>query len=90
MSEENAILDRALEKYDGDESILKMDGFNDCIIGVVLRFGMEPILCYSLQKVIEKLVSQGMTEEEAEEYWEFNQLGAWVGERTPCFLDDLT
>ena len=25
--------------------------------------------------------------EEAMEYYEFNQLGAWVGDGTPCFLD---
>jgi hypothetical protein len=28
----------------------------------------------------------GMTWEEAEEYFEFNQMGAWVGDSTPCFL----
>jgi hypothetical protein len=89
MSKENAVLDQVLKKYD-DNSMLKMDGFDDCVVGVVLRFGQEPILCYSSQRVIKKLVSKGMTEEEAEEHWEFNQLGAWVGERTPCFLDDLT
>jgi len=27
-----------------------------------------------------------MTWEEAEEYFEFNQMGAWVGDSTPCFL----
>jgi hypothetical protein len=27
-----------------------------------------------------------MTEEEAEEYFSFNTLGAWVGEHTPLFL----
>jgi hypothetical protein len=35
-------------------------------------------------------VNDGMTEEEAEEYFNFNQLGAWIGENTPCFLTPLT
>jgi len=32
------------------------------------------------------MVKDGMTYEEAVEYFEYNQMGAWVGERTPCFL----
>ena len=28
-----------------------------------------------------------MSEEEAYEYFEFNQMGAWMGEGTPCFLN---
>jgi hypothetical protein len=67
---------------------LKMDGFDDCIEGVVERFGQIEILCYNKEKVIEKLMKKGeCTYTEALEYYEFNQLGAWVGEGTPCFLD---
>jgi hypothetical protein len=67
--------------------MLLMDGFDDCIKGVVVRFGQEPIACYDQWAVIEKLKNDGMSEEEAIEYFEFNQLGAWVGERTPCFIE---
>lgn len=66
--------------------MLKMDGFDDCIVGVVDRYGQEPIFCYSGRMVIERLMSQGMSEEEALEYFEFNQLGAWLGNETPCFI----
>jgi biotin synthase-related radical SAM superfamily protein len=69
----------------GDE-LLKMDGFDDCIAGVCLRFGQEPVIIYDRAKVISKLMEDGCTEEEAEEFHEFNQAGAWVGERTPAFL----
>jgi hypothetical protein len=71
---------------DVDLGFTKMDGFDDCIIGIVERFGSEPILCYDRQAVLEKLMEDGMTHEEAEEYFSFNQIGAWVGETTPCFL----
>ena len=27
-----------------------------------------------------------MTEEDAEEFFSFNQIGAWWGETTPCFI----
>ena len=67
--------------------VLIMDGFDDCIIGMSLRFGQEPIVCYSKEKVLQKMVSEGMAYEEAVEFFEFNQLGAWMGENTPCFLE---
>jgi hypothetical protein len=63
-----------------------MDGFDDCIAGVVERIGQPVIICYNREKILNKLMSQGMTDEEAVEYFEYNQIGAWVGEQTPCFI----
>ena len=72
--------------FNGDDyELLIMDGYNDCIEGVVERPSMEPIVCYDKQKVLNKLQEE-MTEEEALEWFEFNQIGAWVGDATPCFL----
>jgi hypothetical protein len=68
------------------EGMLKMDGFDDCIIGYVTRCSQPPLLCYDVDLVIKKLMKDGMSGEEAEEYFAFNQEGAWVGEQTPCFL----
>jgi hypothetical protein len=81
-------LDKIYEE-NPDSEFVKMDGFDDCIEGVVERFGQDPILCYNYDKVIEELVSQGMDYEEAVEYFEFNQIGAWVGEKTPCFIKKI-
>lgn len=74
---------------DVDLEFTKMDGFDDCIVGIVERFNSHPILCYNKRMVLEKLERSGMTSEEAEEYFYFNQIGAWVGETTPCFLSDV-
>ena len=63
-----------------------MDGFDDCIAGVVHRYGQPTIVCYDKEKVLEQLMDDGMTDEEAIEYFEYNQIGAWVGEQTPCFI----
>ena len=63
-----------------------MDGFDDCIAGVVHRYGHPTIICYDKEKVLEQLMDDGMTDEEAIEYFEYNQIGAWVGEQTPCFI----
>jgi hypothetical protein len=64
--------------------LLKMDGFDEAILGEVIRFS-DRFLIYDHKKVIEILM-RDMSEEEAMEYWEFNQVGAWVGSTTPGFL----
>jgi hypothetical protein len=66
-----------------------MDGYNDCIAGVIERFNAPDIICYDKQKVLKKLQEDGMSEEEAEEFYSYNQLGAWMGELTPCFIKPL-
>jgi len=61
------------------------DGLEDAVIGYVERFGMEPIALYDREKCIKILISEGMSEEEAEEHFGFNIIGGWVGEGTPAF-----
>jgi hypothetical protein len=68
------------------ENLIKMDGYDDCIMGAVVRFGSESFLLYDQDAVIEKLMAEGMTYEDAVEFHEFNQLGAWVGDSTPAFF----
>jgi hypothetical protein len=71
---------------DSEDEMLTMDGFDCCIVGVVERMGHPPIICYDREKVIKKHMEEGMSYDEAEEFFEFNQIGAWVGDSTPCFL----
>jgi hypothetical protein len=67
---------------------LVMDGFDDCIEGMCFQYGKPPVIAYNKQKVLQKLMDGGIeTLEGAEEYFEFNQLGAYVGEHTPVFIE---
>jgi hypothetical protein len=69
--------------------LLKADGLDDAIIGVVQRMGIQAI-CYDEDKVLEILMERdGMTLIEAMEYFDFNIAGAWVGESTPFFLQRM-
>ena len=72
------------------DNMLKMDGYDDCILGIVERCGQEPFYVYDTDLVIENLMRQGMTEEAAIEFHEYNQAGAWLGEGTPGFLRAYT
>lgn len=67
-------------------SMMFMDGYDDCILGVCERFGAEDCVAYDKSKVISKLMEDGMTEEEALEFFYFNMVGAYVGEQTPVFI----
>ena len=77
----------ALEVFGGENTLI-MDGFNDCIIGFLERFGLpEPIVVYDREKVIQKLMDNGIENYEgAEEFYYYNQLGGWHGDGTPAFL----
>ena len=69
--------------------LLTADGFDEAIVGVVERIGIQAI-CYDKDKVIEILMKQDdMLYEEAVEYFEFNIAGAYVGEHTPFFLEKM-
>jgi hypothetical protein len=73
-----------------DPDLMLMDGFDDCILGICESFGGESVVAYDYDKVIASLESQGMTYEEAVECHEFNQAGAYVGERIPVFIHRIS
>ena len=71
---------------DDRPDILIMDGFDDCFMGTVARCGHPEIACYNRLSILRRHMKAGMSYEEAVEFYEFNQVGAWMGELTPCFL----
>jgi hypothetical protein len=75
------------------EQIEELDGaivypnLEKAMVGIVSRFGQEDIVCYDLDKCIEIFMQDGMTEGEARDYFYFNTIAQWVGEKTPCFIE---
>lgn len=69
-----------------DNEFLKADGFDDAIIGVESK---TMRLCYSSKSIIRILMKRdNMTWEEANYFFKFNIEGAYVGEKTPLYIDD--
>jgi hypothetical protein len=65
---------------------LVADGFDDAIIGMARQFN-QVLVVYDEDKCLSILMERdGMTEEEAEEFFEFNVVGAYVGEGTPVYV----
>jgi hypothetical protein len=70
-----------------DTPILLADGFEDALMGLCTRFGGLRVAAYDRNKCIDILIKRdGMDWEEAEEYFQFNTEGAWMGEGTPVFI----
>jgi hypothetical protein len=81
------IRDALAEEWDTDLLFLSDEEFDEAIIGVSERIGNEPVVAYDTTKIVEILIlNHSMSVDEAYEYFEFNILGAYVGERTPTFI----
>ena len=87
--ESRDILHDRLE-YMGVTDAVTMVGFEDCVIGVLERFGTDPIVIYDKDKVIQQLIAEGCEDYDgALEYYEYNQLGASYGGKAPGFFVKL-
>ena len=79
---------------DYNEEALLADGFDSAILGMCERFGNNIVVAYDREKCIEILMEDfknGLQDGEdlyiaALEYFEYNVMGAYVGENTPVFL----
>ena len=78
------------EIEDINPEALLCDGFDDAIIGMAERINLGPVVAYNTEKMIDIMVERdGMTYEDAIEYFDYNILGAWMGEYTPVFIQTI-
>ena len=80
-AEIEAIIEKHLSK-----PVLLIDGHESAILGFATRCGQPTIAVYDYTKIVSNLQKEGMSEEDAIEYVEFNIVGAWVGEGTPALI----
>ena len=84
MTTEQEVKDWIIEY---NEEALLADGFEEAFLGVSEVFGRPPLATYDRDKCIDILIQRdGMTFEDAQEYFEINVRGAWVGDGTPIYL----
>ena len=74
------------DMFEGKAWLMDPDTFDGAIIGVCERAGGLRVAAYDRSLVIDVLARE-MPREDAEEYFEFNIAGAWMGEGTPVFID---
>jgi len=66
------------------DNALLADGFSEALIGMGNRFAYD-VAVYDYAKCIE-ILAREMSHEDAVEYFEFNVIGAYMGEHTPVFV----
>ena len=70
-----------------DDDVLYCTDLDDAFVGFSMRYGDGPLATYDIEKIIKILMERdGMDEPSAREFYGFNILGAWVGDRTPLFI----
>ena len=73
---------------DTDSEMLVADGLDEAILGVAHQCGSDPVVAYDISKIIKILMERdGMDKTEAIEFYQFNIEGAYMGNRTPYYID---
>jgi len=66
-------------------SVVRVNGFDDCVLGTIEKED-DLVLVYDSDKIIMKLINEGLSYEEAVEHYEYNIVGSWVGNQTPLYV----
>lgn len=72
-----------------DALFLDPPDYDEAILGITERADGTQVVAYDRQRVIEILMrlSKNATLADAEEFYYFNTVGAWLGDMTPVFVD---
>jgi len=69
--------------------MMTADGFDEAIIGSITSYGRGETVLYSTQKILEVMMERdGMTAEDAIEFFNYNIIGSYNGNGMPAFLND--
>lgn len=71
---------------DSNPDALYPDGLDQALIGIARRCGQPDLAAYDANTII-NILAHDMSQAEAEEFYETNIVGAWVGPNTPIYLD---
>ena len=62
------------------------DEYDDCVIGIGYRVSAGPLAVYSIPLVLKAMQELSVDDLEAQEFFEYNTIGAWMGDGTPIFI----
>lgn len=66
---------------------LRMQGWDDCLMGVAFRCGKPDLFVYDATEIVKKLMETGdLTKEEAFSHFQKNIAHKWLGEGTPLMF----
>ena len=71
-----------------EEECLTADGFDEALVGCTYEANVVAV--YDINKMIEILIAEGMEYDDAVEFIEYNIVGAYMGEKTPQYVNFVT
>ena len=71
-----------------EEECLTADGFDDALVGCT--YGANVVAVYDIHRMIEVLVNEGMEHDDAVEFLEYNVVSAYLGDKTPLYVNFVT
>lgn len=71
-----------------EEECLTADGFDDALVGCT--YGANVVAVYDINKMIEILMEEGTNYDDAVEFLDYNVVGAYLGEKTPLYINFVT
>jgi len=74
------------DAYEIPENCLLLDGYDDCIVGHTFLEDGTAILIYSYDAIIDAIVDEGVSEEEAYVLFESEIANKNIGHNKPIFL----
>jgi hypothetical protein len=83
----------SLQEYcrENNPKAVQFEGLEEAVIGVGQQYTKAPVLIYSARKIIEVLMKQGLTYEEAMQHYGHNIECTWLGaDGTPIIMHDLS
>lgn len=81
------ILDEILSTYPNN-LIEVAEGFDDCVIGYDYGDGSDIRLIYSVSKILDKMIRDGLSEVEAIDLFESEMRSRYSGVGSPIFCQD--
>jgi hypothetical protein len=73
-----------------DYQLIKVEGHDNAYLGVGVSFGELDRLVYDTDIIIDNLKKQGMTQEEAQEYFNYNIVDAYLGQKMPVYVSKIS
>ncbi len=69
--------------------MMTADGFDEAVVGTITSYGRGESILYSTEKILGIMMERdGMSADEALEFFHYNILGSYNGEGMPSFLND--
>ena len=71
-----------------EEECLTADGFDDALVGCT--YGSNVVAVYDINKMVEVLICEGMDYDDAVEFLDYNVVSAYMGDKTPLYINFVT